>query len=428
MQNEETLVRIDEQKQKELFQSFIRKFNGDFGEASKHLNVTRSHLSRCKRGINHYIPKEVLSELIDYLRMEMPEILFSGSLNEVRRNYMKEAHVVLEGKYGENWAKELTNRRDFRGIHLADFPDYIFVYLEEDYRKQLFNAAYNLFCSLGNLAKFIKVSPSRLSSWFYGKQKDYERNVTGLQFIPLSKLKIISQKLTEDSREEFSMENIENKITMYRMQAGNHIQNPVFPVRESPELVRLLFHLLGDGYAGGISDNANYRNTCQELLDEFKADLKIFGDVPVYEQTFSIKFPRVLAEIVENYYGIDSKTFNSRISNKILQIPKRDLYFGIRAFADDEGTVYSSSVRLSSANSPLLAGIKEIFVYLKIKTGDIKSQMNKKATFGKTYYLDIKDIEKYHHEIGFTHPKKKMLLEKYVKNKKSKRRKKLLKS
>ncbi|MFH1711411.1 MAG: hypothetical protein ABH840_03815 [Nanoarchaeota archaeon] len=428
MNNEETLVRIEEAHQKELFKEFIKRFNGDFGEASKYLNITRSHLSRCKRGINHYIPEEVLLKLINYLKLDMPEILFSGNIDKVRRSYMKDAHIFLERKYGENWAKELTNRRDFKGIHLSEFPDYLFIYLEESYRKQLFSAAYSLFGSLGNLAKFLKVSPSRLSFWFYGKQKDYKRNVSGLQFIPLSKLRAISQKLTEDSRDEFFMENIEKNVTMYRMLAGNSIKNPKFPIKESPELIRMLFHLLGDGYAGGKSDNANYRNTCQELLNEFKTDLKIFGDVPVYEQKFSIKFPSVLARMIETYYGVDSRTFNSIISAKILQVPKRYLYLGIRAFADDEGSVCSSSIRLSSANFILLTGIKEILSYLKIITGDVKSQINKRATFGKIYYLDIKDIEKYHKHMGFTHPKKQMLLEKYVKHKKSKRRKKLLKS
>lgn len=416
--NEEIRVRIEDAKQVDLFRNFIKKFNNDFCKASDYLGITISSLSKYKRAVVRNLPKDVLLKVVSYLKKDTPQILFSGHLREIRKDYMKKAHSVLEQKYGERWAKELTNRRDFKGIHLSDFPDYIFVYLDEEYRKQLFNTAYNLFCSLGNLAKFLKVSPSRLSFWFYGKQKDYKRDVVGLQFIPLSKLKIISQKLVEDSREEFSMENIEKHVTMYRMQAGNPIKNPKFPIKEGPEIVRLLFHLLGDGYSGNKGDNANYRNTCKELLNEFKNDLKIFGDVPIYEQKFSIKFPRVFAEIIENYYDVNSRTFASRISDKIFQIPKKYLYLGIGAFADDEGTAYSSSIRLSSANYELLRGIKEIIDFLHLNPNEVRSQKSEKAKSGKMYYLEIKNIELYNKHIGFTHPKKMEILKFNIKRRK----------
>lgn len=421
-------IKIDETKQKEIFSNFLKKFDNDFGTASDYLGITKASLSKYKTAIIKYFPKEVLYKIMNYLNIEQPEILYSGTLTQIRKKYFKKAHLALKQKYGDNWAKELTKRRDFKGIHLDHFPESIFVYLEDAYRKELLNSAYNLFGSLSKLAREIKVSPTRLSYWFRGKQKDYKRNKVGLQFIPLLKLKIISNFLVEDGREEFSIENIERHVLMYRMRAGNPIKNPRFPIKESPELIRLMFHLLGDGYSGGKGNNANYRNTCKELLDEFKNDLKIFGNVPIYEQKFSIKFPSILAKIILDFYKVKSKTYDSHISDKILQIPKKDLCFGIRAFADDEGTVYSSSIRLSSANYSLLKGIKQILNYLKIKSNNIKSQLNLKAKYGKTYYLDIKDLELYYKSVGFTHPKKQVLLKNYVKKIKSKRRRKLLKT
>lgn len=426
MERDDIRVKIDEKEQKELFRIFLKKFNNDFNKASDYLGVTRSSLSKYKRNVMKYISEEILLKVVDYLKVDSPEILYSGSLREIRKDYMKKAHHVLETKYGNKWAKELTSRRDFTGIHLSDFPDYIFIYLESDYRKQLLESAYCLFGSLGKLAQVIDVSPSRLSSWFYGKQKDYKTNKVGIQFIPLRKLKIISKYLVEDYRREFSMKNIENHVIMYRMQAGNPIKNPKFSIQESPELVRLLFHLLGDGYSGKKGENANYRNTCKELLEEFKTDLQVFGEVPIYEQKFSIKFPRILAQIIGDFYEIKCGAYDSYISKRIFQIPKRNLYFGIRAFADDEATVYSHSIRITSANVRLLEGIKKILSFLKIKSNEIKSQFNPRAKYGKVYYLDVRDLESYVKYIGFTHPKKKALLEKYVKKIKSIRRKRLL--
>ena len=116
------------------------------------------------------------------------------------------------------------------------------------------------------------------------------------------------------------------------------------------------------------------------------------------------------------------------ISVEIFKISKRNLYFGIRAFADDEGSVYSNSIRLSSANKILLNGVRRILGILKIKSNEVKFQISKKATFGRVYYLDIRDIGEYHKQIGFTHPKKNLLLEQYTQKLKSIRRKRLLKT
>ena len=420
-------VRIDEKEQKELFIKFIKKLNKDFSKASSYLGITNSNLSKYKRAKTKYLPKEVLEKTANYLNIETPKIIEEGTLAEIRKRYIKKAHPVLREKYGSNWARELTKRRDYKGISLDDFPEYIFVYLEEDYRKRILRSAYNLAGSLEKLSKIINISTSRLSFWYKGEQRDYKRNVIGLQFIPLSKLRLISKLLLEDNNLEFSMENIEKKITMYRMQAGNPIVDPILPIKESPEMVRLLFHLLGDGYSGNKKDMANFKNTCPELLEEFRSDLSIFGKVPIYRQQYSIKFPRLIAEIIENFYNVNTMTFDSKISTIILKIPKKWLYHGIRAFADDEGCVLPSSIGLYSANYKLLEGIKKLLDYLKIRRGEIKILPSKKATYGVMYMIEIKDLEIYHKKIGFTHPKKKDKLERYVKKKKTKRRKRFLK-
>jgi hypothetical protein len=65
---------------------------------------------------------------------------------------------------------------------------------------------------------------------------------------------------------------------------------------------------------------------------------------------------------------------------------------------------------------------------LGIRSNSIKFQSNLRARYKKIYYLDIRDIIKYHEKIGFTHPKKKFLLGKYVRALKKRRKKKLLKS
>ena len=425
---EEIRVKIDKDLQRRIFSDFIKRFNKDFKKASDYLNIPRSSLSKYKRTITRYLPEKILIKVTNYLEIKKPKITEKGTLKEIRKNYIHKAHPILKQKYGKNWAKELTKRRDFKGISLEDFPDNTFIYLEGNYRKKLLETAYNLAGSLKKLSKLIKISQGGLSYWHKGKQKDHKTNKIGLQFIPIKKLKLISLLLVEDNNHEFSMKNIEKNIIMYRMQAGNPVKNPKFPIKESSELTKLLFHLLGDGYCGNNKNCANYRNTSQELLEEFKKDLQIFGDVPIYEQKYSIKFPRLIADIIKKFYGVNPMCFESEISKKIKELPKKYLYQGIKAFADDEGSIYPCSVRLTSGNDELLKGISEILDYLKLKHGDIKNQKNERAKKGMTFYLDIKDLKKYHRYIGFSHPIKKKKLEEYIKKKRTKHRKKELKS
>ena len=251
MENE-IRVEIEKEEQIELFKKFLKNFDSDFLMASNYLNIPRSSLSKYKRAVVRYLPKEILYKIITLLDIPCPNIIYEGNLKGVRKTYMDKAHLALKEKYGLNWAKELTNRRDFKGIHLFDFPNYIFIYLEEHFRKEFFESFCELFTSKIKASKFLGVFPSTLNSWIFGKQKDYDRNKEGLQFIPLSKLKIISDALLKDFGNDFSMNEIEKHIMMYRMRAGNPIKNPIFPIKEGPELTRLLFHLIGDGYSGRL--------------------------------------------------------------------------------------------------------------------------------------------------------------------------------
>ncbi len=424
---DEFRVKIDESEQKRVFRRLIKKFDKNFLKAANYLEITNSSLSKYKRGVTRYLPEKVLNKVYFFLG-EVPISAPKLTLKGIRSNLIKKAHIRLAQKYGQDWHKELASRRDFNFISLKDFPDYVYIYLDNTYRHSLLQTASNLAGSNNKLSKLINVRPSTLHNWSKGEQKDYVTNKVGPSFIPLSKLKVLSDLLVKDNNFEFNLEKIESEIKQYRMRAGNPIQKPNFHIPESPEVIRILFHLLGDGYSGNNKDQGSYRNTSPALIAEFKKDLQIFGQVPTYEQTDSIKFPRLFPELLEKRYNVNFMTFKSRISKEIRQIPNKLLCQGIRAFADDEGTIYSSSVRISSANPSLLIGIGEILDHLKIKHNPLKKQLNKKATYGCTYYLDIFNLPLYQQLVGFTHPLKKEKLKNYCRTKRRRHRIKELKT
>lgn len=414
-------IKIEEKEQRDLFNKLFKKF-GNVKEATSFLGITNQSFSRCYGCATRYIPYKVIQKIVSHLGVKFPKILYQGNLKQIRLKYMKKSHPILAEKYGLNWAKELTVRRDKNKIDLYEFPEDTYVFIEDNFRKKLLEHAANLFGNQEKLMKKLGMNPSTLIAWNDGKQKDYKTNKVGVRYIPLKKIKEISKYLCEDNNFEFSMEEISKHTLMYRLPAGNPIKNIKLPIIESPELVRLLFHLLGDGYGGAKGETASYKNTCKELLEEVKKDLKIFGDVPVYEQEYSIKFPRIIADIIKNFYKVKLKTFDSFISDKIKGLPKKLLYHGIRAFADDESSAYPTYIRFSSANYNLIIGIRELVnKYLSIKTNPVKEQCSEKARYKKTYYFDLRDVKLYKNKIGFIHPKKAKIINEAVKKRRKKR-------
>ena len=125
-------IKIDLKEQRNIFSLLISRFDGGFRKTSEFLGISKSSLSKYKRGITRYIPINVLKKTVKYLDLEMPEIKESGSLYEIRRNHMLKAHPILIKKYGSNWPHQLTKRRASVGISLKDFPDYLYIYLDEN--------------------------------------------------------------------------------------------------------------------------------------------------------------------------------------------------------------------------------------------------------------------------------------------------------
>ena len=83
-ENDLIRVRIDESKQKEIFTKFIDDFNKDFSLASSYLGINNFSLSRYKRAVSKYIPKDIFLKVVEHLNLEQPDILYSGTLNEIR--------------------------------------------------------------------------------------------------------------------------------------------------------------------------------------------------------------------------------------------------------------------------------------------------------------------------------------------------------
>ena len=83
-------------------------------------------------------------------------------------------------------------------------------------------------------------------------------------------------------------------------------------MKEDEKLIRILFHLLGDGYGGkyGLA-KPFYRNYTKELLDEFEEDLRVFGEVPHIRRETIVEIPSIIGYILKYIYKINFESHSS---------------------------------------------------------------------------------------------------------------------
>ena len=111
-------------------------------------------------------------------------------------------------------------------------------------------------------------------------------------------------------KEKFSVEVIEKNIEIFRGESSSYrIIDLVFPLVEDERLIRILTHLMCDGYSGGSKHLPTYVNTEKELIKLFVNDLSVFGNVSVSirkrktpkgnKHYYSVEFPRIFKHILK---------------------------------------------------------------------------------------------------------------------------------
>jgi len=123
--------------------------------------------------------------------------------------------------------------------HLNNFPvNQIFIILKKEFRERFFRDLYNEIGGLVFLSKQIK----RVK---YGEIRKWK---TGDRSIPLWALLSLNKFLKS---RRFSMKELENNIIGYKVKSSRKIiYNPKLPLIEDERLVRIVTHIICDGYDG----------------------------------------------------------------------------------------------------------------------------------------------------------------------------------
>ena len=313
-----------------------------------------------------------------------------------------------------------------REFHIWDLPqDKIFIDVQDTFRKKLIEQAKQKFGRVKNIANFLGVRKNNIWLWKNGVSE--WKGKISRRYVPLDYFLKICDSV---NNRDLSKEMLEKNVISFRGKGNGKTIKTIFPWKEDERIIRILFHIIGDGYGscygkkndkGKFTGNSYYRNTRIELREEFRNDLSFFGEVPVRLNIDMLCFPKIIPQILKNLYGIEFDTYNSRVPNILYNLPKELVAQGIKAYADDEGSFDDCRVKFTSFNRNLLEGIINL---IKVKFPEIKENiseiaecktiLNNKHYIGYRFSILSKGLNFYYNYINFAHSKKKKLLENWV--------------
>ena len=289
-------------------------------------------------------------------------------------------------------------------FHITDFPQKLFILLKKDFREKLIDLSIENVGGKRKLGEYLKIKKLHTINRWRKASIDRGNGWVTPQFMPLSRL-LILQKLVS---KQISIKDIEKNIESIKARGpGNLIKNPNLPLVEDERIVRIIVHLIGDGFAKSANTQF-YRNTDENLRREFIDDLGVFGGVEIKEKDTFVFFPICITHILKKIYNVDFMSKTARVPEFIFQAPESLVSSAIRAFADDEGCVSDRGMTLYSSNKSLLEDfkklIKDTFPSLKITTEYSREGHN---TIEHSFVINQKSLEDFNRLIGTSHSKKK---------------------
>lgn len=236
-------------------------------------------------------------------------------------------------------------------------------------------------------------------------------------------------KLTNIPLTDIQKNIIELRSRPYPSKTGD-ISSPIypkFPIKLTPELTRVIAHMMGDGCLTINKRghyNFQYYNKCKYLREIFKNDArKIFGELPIHE-AINKGVPYVFLPAPVSIIMLSLiPTFNSKISripDFIRKAPLETKKEFIKAFMDDEASVKfkppERRIEIALCNKNLLNDLKNMIEEFGINTTKIQKKICKNKYLSYTFYIrNYHNILKFWKFIDFYHPEKQKKLEKIIK-------------
>jgi hypothetical protein len=275
-------------------------------------------------------------------------------------------------------------------IELKDFPDDIYILLEEEFRVNFFKTAWKINRSYRHLAKKMGVSNTTMLSFRRGK------DTAGLEkSLSIGHLKKIIEFSQDSPLWSFNWNDIQNNVKLMKAKSGTlKIFNPHFPIYDSIRLRELITHLMCDGSALNEKyRTSKYASTSLQTVNEFKRKLLIFGEISnlkIRKRTFpnhyfdcyTLNFSKAITKILSYKFKINFRSTEARLPKEFFNGNRLFLIAIIRSFIIDEGCIKDRNISLCSGSIGLLRD-------LILVCNNLGYQYQKIKKSNRTYYLDI---------------------------------------
>lgn len=285
-------------------------------------------------------------------------------------------------------------------FHLDSFPDNrIWVKFNENFRKKFFEKI-----------RFKEINKLFKNSLVYSTFQQWKRGVCS---IPLWFILKISRYL------EIPIIELEKNILSYQgPSTSTPILYPKLPLLEDNRVVRLVTHILCDGWVSGSAGTnlpkgkgpSGYRNFNKTLIDNFENDLSVFGEFKLDKDYGHghILFPNVIQYILEKIYKIKFSTFEGRLPKRFWNLDEELVKEVIKAFGDDEGHVYDHNIDFYSMNKFLISDLRSLLKhkFSEMKVSKIKTNLHSARNPKYSFSILSNSFPAFRKEIGFCHPLK----------------------
>ncbi|MDD5163828.1 MAG: ArsR family transcriptional regulator [Candidatus ainarchaeum sp.] len=300
----------------------------------------------------------------------------------------------------------------YKEIHIWDFPPTkTCLRIKEDFRRQLIRRAITCFGSWRRTIGYIntqskiyglerKLSVGAISHWARGIETTSRKT----RNIPLWAVLEISKVLSEDQRNNNDlMKEIEENLEYFCAQGKGISVKTKFPMRLTPEVISVIFHLCGDGHLANKDQMSHYRQVNKIGLENFVTKLRnSFGDFYINENDLNnakAGIPRIIAEFYRHYFKLNSCYWDvARIPEEVKNMPKDFLVAGLTSFIIDEGHI-GDQIEIYSGNKKLLSDIQEIAQRLEYICNDPKEKIARGRINGYRINISPKSAIKLYEDI-----------------------------
>lgn len=298
-------------------------------------------------------------------------------------------------------------------FHVWDLPkDRVYVKMQEDFQKKFLLGAKSEYGSWVKLAKIVNCDRVSLMNWSNSKN-----------FIPLFALiQIASITGTElEIIEKQIMAIATGRKTKINGKRGEPIYNTNFPIKLTPELVRVFARFMGDGC---IKVNwyyeSVYYNKEDTLIEAMIKDAtSVFGDMKVSigidEGVKCVRFPNIIGLIIVTMFG-EVGTLKARIPQDVLDSAENIRLSFLGAYFDDEGTVDSEHplARYYTSNEITSNSLAKLLNSIGIKSGLGKTKYTARGKENFMYHVNVtgrENVRNFASKVTLLHKRKRKLLD-----------------